>query len=440
MVPSARRITGWTWWKPETLVTQRIFAMPVRSTKLFLSRSVAAQGVVHRPVHRWMGLPWLPASPVSWMSLPSPYVLSSRSALEVASTVTGCSFAAGACFHSSRKNNGGRGGPAGSRPAARAGAPEGSWAKAGAIIKAIPNESAARRGSIKTSKVADIISMLLGAERQVGGEEWQDFRADALGDAVGVVAVIDLEAVPDAIGRQSFAELLIRFREAVFIADVHADGVQLAELGYVLVNHSERCIRHPPGDDFGLRLAILDRQVEVERRILGIGRPGGRFGEDGDGAALEIGYLGASVDLLGLRVGIAFGIEIRGEAAGAQDVDAGEDTGIFHGEPDGSVAAHGVAGKAAAGGRGEAAVVAVDVRHEVARDVGFPIAGGHRVGVHAALIDVVGVGHDDDHFLGGAAGDGFIGDGGESRAGALESGLGVGAVPTFVGIRSEEHT
>src|ERR1051325_8338831 len=109
-VPSASLMSGRTWWKPDILVFHLMRASPDRSTMLVLSRSVAAHGDVHMPVHRCVGLFSSPAAPVMRNSLAAgPYSFSSRfGLLSAIAASTGCSPPFSVCFHSSLKKSGGR--------------------------------------------------------------------------------------------------------------------------------------------------------------------------------------------------------------------------------------------------------------------------------------------------------------------------------------------
>ena len=72
---------------------------------------------------------------------------------------------------------------------------------------------------------------------------------------------------------------------------------------------------------------------------------------------------------------------------------------MLHADARGPIAAHGVADQPAALPAGDRPIVPVDVRHDVARDVVFEIAGGHRAGVHRAVVHGLRVRQDDDHLV-----------------------------------------
>ena len=81
------------------------------------------------------------------------------------------------------------------------------------------------------------------------------------------------------------------------------------------------------------------------------------------------------------------------------DVQTAEDVGVLHADPRGAVAAHRVADEAAALAGRVRAVVRIDVRHDIARDVVFEVAGRHRGGVHRSVVDCLRVRKDDDHLV-----------------------------------------
>ena len=86
------------------------------------------------------------------------------------------------------------------------------------------------------------------------------------------------------------------------------------------------------------------------------------------------------------------------QAARAERVDGAEDVRSLHRDSQRAVAAHRMAGQAPAGARGQRAVMAVHVAHEIVGDVAFPVTGGDRVGVHAPAVGVHAVRHHQDHF------------------------------------------
>ncbi len=61
--------------------------------------------------------------------------------------------------------------------------------------------------------------------------------------------------------------------KAVLVTDVDRDGAILPQISNVLIDESQRGIGCPFGENVGLGYAILKRQVEIQRRILRIGRP-----------------------------------------------------------------------------------------------------------------------------------------------------------------------
>ena len=77
--------------------------------------------------------------------------------------------------------------------------------------------------------------------------------------------------------------------ESVLIAHIDRDGPILAQVVDVLIDESQRCIRRPSCQHIGLRHAVLGWQIEIQRRVFGIGRPGRCGGQLGPGEELELG-------------------------------------------------------------------------------------------------------------------------------------------------------
>ena len=103
-------------------------------------------------------------------------------------------------------------------------------------------------------------------------EEWQHFGCEALVDRTDVVARVDLEGVGHAIAGQYLIQRTDRVRDAdVPIPSVEGDrGIGL-ECGQILIDHGERRIRRPFGDDLRYRLAIGHGQVEIPGRVTRVG-------------------------------------------------------------------------------------------------------------------------------------------------------------------------
>src|ERR1700733_9355706 len=104
-------------------------ASPVRSARCSRLRKASPQGVVHSPSHTWVGLFSSPAFPVSSICPAGTMSVRSRSGLASDAAVTTCSPPPAVCFHSPRKNSGGRCGPCSAAPAG--GAAPGVWARTG---------------------------------------------------------------------------------------------------------------------------------------------------------------------------------------------------------------------------------------------------------------------------------------------------------------------
>ena len=66
-------------------------------------------------------------------------------------------------------------------------------------------------------------------------------------------------------------------------------------------------------------------------------------------------------------------------------------------------------GQTAAHAGGDRAVVAIDVGDEILRDEALPIARGHRVRIHAALVQRERIGHDDDQLAEALGGGKLVG-------------------------------
>jgi len=104
---------------------------------------------------------------------------------------------------------------------------------------------------------------------------------EAIGDIARVGAGIDLEAVRDAVPIEHLVQLAGVEPEAVLVAHVHRDAVVHAEIADVLVHEGERRIGRPLRQHVRPGGAILRGQVEIERRVLRVGGPGGRRGQLG---------------------------------------------------------------------------------------------------------------------------------------------------------------
>src|SRR5215475_4184920 len=111
-------------------------------------------------------------------------------------------------------------------------------------------------------------------KRQMLREERQRLCLQAFGDAIQMIAVITLVKMRDAVIGQYFIQLLRRGGNAgVFRSRVHPDEFQPLQIRNVLMNHHERRVGALPRLNFGDRFAVAERQVDVERRVLGVRRP-----------------------------------------------------------------------------------------------------------------------------------------------------------------------
>lgn len=111
----------------------------------------------------------------------------------------------------------------------------------------------------------------LWVERKRAAEERHYMILKTHGDVARVGAGIDLEVVRDRITGQYIVQLAGVGLEPVLIPDVDRDPAVLPQVRYVLIDEGQWCIRRPSGED-GL-LVGAKRQVEIQRRVVRIGRP-----------------------------------------------------------------------------------------------------------------------------------------------------------------------
>ncbi len=102
---------------------------------------------------------------------------------------------------------------------------------------------------------------------------------EAVGYGAGVCAVIEFKPVRDAVRVEDIMEFASIDSQAVLIAYIDGDGFVLTQIIDVLIDEGEGRVGRPFRNDLGLRNAVFGRQVEEERRILGIRRPRSRAGE-----------------------------------------------------------------------------------------------------------------------------------------------------------------
>src|SRR5664280_286643 len=74
---------------------------------------------------------------------------------------------------------------------------------------------------------------------QVLAEERHDVVLEAVGHGAGVGAVIDLEAVGDAVARENVVKLAGVDAQAVLVANIHGDGAILAQIADCLLYTSD---------------------------------------------------------------------------------------------------------------------------------------------------------------------------------------------------------
>src|ERR1017187_10427288 len=193
---------------------------------------------------------------------------------------------------------------------------------------------------------------------------------DAVGHSAGMGAVIDLKGVCDAVAVEDVVQLTRVDPQAVLVAHIHGDGAILAQIADVLVNEGERRIGGPFGDHIRLGHAVLGGKVEIERRILRIGRPGGSGGKLRAQAKGQAGGVSRRLYCFeGLVLGrVGWSADACRHTAWAHDVEAAEDVGVLPADAAGAIASHGMADQAAAKAIGNGAVVGVDVGDQVAGD------------------------------------------------------------------------
>src|SRR5690606_27304721 len=182
-----------------------------------------------------------------------------------------------------------------------------------------------RTGALTAKAYSLLVDML--------GEERQDHVGEALADPVGVVAVVDFPLVLDAEFLEFFVDQRVVAYQAILVAHIEADGVEALESSDMAGDHGQRRIVRPFRHHQRVDLAILDRPVDVERRIVRVGRPGDRRGEARPHA--EAGLIHALVRHGRHGTGGFDRFGARADAAGALRPDAVEDLGIGHADDPG---------------------------------------------------------------------------------------------------------
>ena len=96
---------------------------------------------------------------------------------------------------------------------------------------------------------------------------------ETVGHFARVSALIDFEAVRNSVLVQQVMQLAGVRSQPVLVSHIYRYASILSETSDVLVHESQRRIRRPLREDVRLGRAVLRRQVEVKRGILGIWRP-----------------------------------------------------------------------------------------------------------------------------------------------------------------------
>ena len=177
-----------------------------------------------------------------------------------------------------------------------------------------------------------------------------------------------------------------------------------------LIERSQGCIGRPSGRNQRLGLSFFYRQIQEERCIRRVGRPGGRRSKHGFRA--EISFFQFRLGFDGLHAvahsRIHRAVHVGHHAAGTEQVQTGENIGVFLPNPNGAVAAHRVPRQSAAGWLAEWCDTVCRCKPPVLCHKILPVANRDRVGVHAAEIPVVGVGRHNDKLPRFAIGQRFV--------------------------------
>ena len=155
----------------------------------------------------------------------------------------------------------------------------------------------------------------LAWEAEILAEERHHVILKTIRHGAGVRARIDLEAVGDSVFIEDVMQLAGIGAQAILVAHVHGDGTVLAEIADVLIDEGQGRIGRPLRQHIRLRHAIFRRQIEIERRILRVGRPGRRAGELG---AREERQLGRILRRLHRCEGLSPSLHSRGPPARAE--------------------------------------------------------------------------------------------------------------------------
>src|SRR5579875_2729802 len=127
---------------------------------------------------------------------------------------------------------------------------------------------------------------------QVPAEEWDHVVLKAVGNVTGMGTVVNIKAVFDAVVIEDLVELDHVEPQPSLVAYVERDRAVSPQVVNILIDERERGVGRPFRDDVGLRDAVLHREIEIKRRVLGVGRPCGCRSEPGtskEGQASRIG-------------------------------------------------------------------------------------------------------------------------------------------------------
>jgi hypothetical protein len=102
---------------------------------------------------------------------------------------------------------------------------------------------------------------------------------EAARNGAGMSAGIDLEGMGDAVRVQDVMQLACVDPQTVLVSHIHGDGPVLPQITDVLVDESQGSVCSSLGDYILPDRPVLSWQIEVKRRLLRIGRPGGGRGE-----------------------------------------------------------------------------------------------------------------------------------------------------------------
>src|SRR5579884_2987471 len=236
-------------------------------------------------------------------------------------------------------------------------------------------------------------------------EEGEDMVLKAVGDRAGVGSGIDLKPVPDPVPVENLVKLLGIEPQVILIAHVHRNTAVPSQVVDVLIDKGQRRIGGPFGQNLRLGHAVLYREVEIQRWILRVGRPGRRGSQLRPGEKLKFRGVGGRFEagysfFEGLVTSrIRRSGRPRRHAARAHDVQASEHVRVFHADARRAVSTHGVAHKTSARTLGYGPIVAVDPGYYIVRNKLLEIACRNGAGIHRAAIACFRIGQHHDHLL-----------------------------------------